>query len=199
MAFNNAIGGGKPQSGSLADGFGGEKRIKTLLKGLTIHTFAGIGNRHRNPIIIPRRFYGQLTATRHSITGIGTKIHKGLTQTGRVPDNRHMILKISQNFDFFLIAPATANTVAKISLGIADTLLCNAAIMALKAFVPVYVMPSDYQEGITITKLPNGRDMRLKIRKEDVAHVNRLSEMEGIGVLKTPDALYDLFTDLYIQ
>jgi len=104
-----------------------------------------------------------------------------------------------QNFDFFLIAPATANTVAKISLGIADTLLCNAAIMALKAFVPVYVMPSDYQEGITITKLPNGRDMRLKIRKEDVAHVNRLSEMEGIGVLKTPDALYDLFTELYIQ
>ena len=104
-----------------------------------------------------------------------------------------------QNFDFFLIAPATANTVAKISLGIADTLLCNAAIMALKAFVPVYVMPSDYQEGITITKLPNGRDMRLKIRKEDVAHVNRLSEMEGIGVLKTPDALHDLFTELYTQ
>ena len=103
------------------------------------------------------------------------------------------------NFDFFLIAPATANTVAKISLGIADTLLCNAAIMALKAFVPVYVMPSDYQEGITITKLPNGRDMRLKIRKEDVAHVIRLSEMEGISVLKTPEAIYDLFTELYIQ
>ena len=104
-----------------------------------------------------------------------------------------------QNFDFFLIAPATANTVAKISLGIADTLLCNAAIMALKAFVPVYVMPSDYQEGITITKLPNGRDMRLKIRKEDVAHVNRLSEMEGIGVLKTPEAIYDLFTEFYAR
>ena len=104
-----------------------------------------------------------------------------------------------QNFDFFLIAPATSNTVAKISLGIADTLLCNAAIMALKAFVPVYVMPSDYQEGITITKLPNGRDMRLKIRKEDVAHVNRLSEMEGIGVLKTPEAIYDLFTEFYAR
>jgi archaeoflavoprotein AfpA len=104
-----------------------------------------------------------------------------------------------QKFDLFLIAPATANTVAKISLGIADTLLCNAAIMALKAFVPVYVMPSDYQEGIIITKLPNGREMRLKIRKEDVAHVNRLSEMEGMTILKTPEAIYDLFTELYIQ
>jgi archaeoflavoprotein AfpA len=103
-----------------------------------------------------------------------------------------------QKFDFLLIAPATANTVAKISLGIADTLLCNAAIMALKAFVPVYVMPSDYQEGVMITKLPNGQEMSLRIRKEDVAHVNRLSEMEGMGVLKTPKAIYDLFTEMYI-
>jgi archaeoflavoprotein AfpA len=102
-----------------------------------------------------------------------------------------------QKFDFLLIAPATANTVAKISLGIADTLLCNAAIMALKAFVPVYVMPSDYQEGIVITKLPNGRDLRLKIRKEDVAHVTRLSGMDGITVLKTPEAITNLFTEIY--
>ncbi|MEM3478373.1 MAG: flavoprotein, partial [Archaeoglobaceae archaeon] len=38
-------------------------------------------------------------------------------------------------FEFLLIAPATSNTVAKISMGIADTLLTNSAIMALKAFV----------------------------------------------------------------
>jgi len=39
-------------------------------------------------------------------------------------------------FDFFLIAPTTSNTVAKIAMGIADSLLSNSAIMALKAFVP---------------------------------------------------------------
>jgi archaeoflavoprotein AfpA len=104
-----------------------------------------------------------------------------------------------QKFDFFLIAPATGNTVAKISLGIADTLLCNAAIMAMKSFVPVYVMPSDYQEGIITTMLPNGQDMRLKIRKEDVAHVVKLEKMEGISVLKTPEAISNLFTERYSQ
>jgi archaeoflavoprotein AfpA len=104
-----------------------------------------------------------------------------------------------KKFDFLLIAPATANTIAKISLGIADTLLCNAAIMALKAFVPVYVMPSDFQEGIMITKLPNGRDMQLKIRKEDVAHVTRLSEMDGITVIKVPKEIAHLFNDKYTQ
>lgn len=104
-----------------------------------------------------------------------------------------------KKFDFLLIAPATANTVAKISLGIADTLLCNAAIMALKADVPVYVLPSDYQEGRLITKLPDGRVMHLKIRKEDVAHVTRLKEMDGITVLKVPEEITQLFKVKYIS
>jgi len=46
-------------------------------------------------------------------------------------------------FKFLLIAPATSNTVAKIAAGICDTLLSNSAIMAGKAFLPVYVMPTD--------------------------------------------------------
>ncbi|HII86065.1 TPA: archaeoflavoprotein AfpA, partial [Candidatus Bathyarchaeota archaeon] len=45
--------------------------------------------------------------------------------------------------DLLLIAPATSNTVAKITNGIGDTMLTNAAIMSLKAFVPVYIVPTD--------------------------------------------------------
>lgn len=96
-------------------------------------------------------------------------------------------------FDFFLIAPATSNTVAKISMGIADSLLTNSAIMALKAFVPVYIMPSDYEEGVTVTKLPDGRDLRLRIRREDVAHVQKLARMEGVFVLEELEELAQVF------
>jgi Archaeal flavoproteins len=52
-------------------------------------------------------------------------------------------------YDFLLIAPCTSNSVAKISLRIADTLITNAAIMAQKAGVPVYIMPTDFEEGLT--------------------------------------------------
>ena len=90
-------------------------------------------------------------------------------------------------FEFLLIAPATSNTVAKISLGIADTLLSNASIMALKAFVPVYIMPCDYTEGTVTTKLPNGRDLKLRVRKEDVENVKRLASMEDIYILEKPE------------
>lgn len=96
-------------------------------------------------------------------------------------------------FEFLLIAPATSNTVAKISMGIADTLLSNAAVMGLKAFVPLYIMPSDYREGIIVTKLPNGRDLKLKIRKEDVEHVKKLASMDDVFVLEKPEKIHEVF------
>jgi archaeoflavoprotein AfpA len=96
-------------------------------------------------------------------------------------------------FEFLLIAPATSNTVAKISMGLADSLLCNAAIMGLKAFVPVYIMPSDYEEGIVVTKLPNGRDMKLRIRKEDVEHVKKLAGMDDVFILEKPQEIHQVF------
>ena len=96
-------------------------------------------------------------------------------------------------FEFLLIAPATSNTVAKISVGVCDTLLCNSAIMALKANVPVYVMPSDLQEGTVITQLPGGGNLRLRIRKEDAENARKLSAMEGIYVLKNPKDIPGIF------
>jgi len=96
-------------------------------------------------------------------------------------------------FVFLIIAPATSNTVAKISLRLADTLLTNAAIMAQKAYVPLYIMPSDYEEGVTTTKLPDGRDLKLRIRREDVEHVKRLEAMEGTFVLRRVDEIPSVF------
>jgi archaeoflavoprotein AfpA len=96
-------------------------------------------------------------------------------------------------FEFLLIAPATSNTVAKISLGIADSLLSNATIMALKAFCPVYIMPSDLKEGILTTKLPGGRDLKLRMRTEDVEHVKKITKMEDIFILKKPEDIFHIF------
>ena len=99
----------------------------------------------------------------------------------------------SGKIEFLLIAPATSNTVAKIANGIADTLLTNAAIMALKAFVPVYILPCDYKEGITVTQLPDGTDMKIRVRKEDAEHTRKLATMDGVFVLEKPEEIYAVF------
>lgn len=96
------------------------------------------------------------------------------------------------SYEFMLIAPATSNTVAKISLRIADSLIPNAAIMGQKAGIPIYILPSDVEEGVTVTQLPDGSDLELIIRKEDVEHVEKLANM-GINILKSPEEIYDVF------
>jgi archaeoflavoprotein AfpA len=96
-------------------------------------------------------------------------------------------------FEFLLIAPATSNTVAKIAAGITDTLLCNSAIMALKTCVPVYIMPSDYREGTVVTRLPNGKDLKLRVRKEDAENTRKVSRMESVFVLEKPEDIREVF------
>jgi archaeoflavoprotein AfpA len=92
-------------------------------------------------------------------------------------------------FMFMLIAPATSNTVAKLAVGVADTLLTNAALQAVKGYVPVYIMPVDYREGETTTTLPSGKKLRLRVRKEDAYNVARLDAMEGIHTFESPETI----------
>ena len=92
-------------------------------------------------------------------------------------------------YDFILIAPATANTVAKIAHCIADSLITSSAAQAMKADVPVYIFPVDQKEGEIITKLPDGRDLKLRMRKENV---EKLRRMRGITVLSRVEEIEDV-------
>jgi archaeoflavoprotein AfpA len=98
-----------------------------------------------------------------------------------------------RKYEFLLIAPATSNTVAKIANSIGDTLLTNTAIMSLKAFVPVYIAPTDYREGTVYTKLPNGKEMKLRVRKEEVEQVKKLERMEDLFLLEGPQKIREVF------
>lgn len=70
---------------------------------------------------------------------------KGFPKAGRLARGTYALLVIS---------PATANTVAKIACGIADTLVTSAFAQAQKGDIPVYIVPTDYKEGVVTTKLP---------------------------------------------
>jgi archaeoflavoprotein AfpA len=100
-----------------------------------------------------------------------------------------------RKYEFLLIAPATSNTVAKIANGIGDTLITNSAIMSLKAFVPVYILPTDYKESIVYTKLPNGKEMKLRVRKEEADQVRKLENMEDMHVLENLQKMRETYLD----
>ncbi|MDD1775622.1 MAG: archaeoflavoprotein AfpA [Methanobacterium sp.] len=100
-------------------------------------------------------------------------------------------------YEFMLVAPGTSNSVAKIALRMGDTLISNAAIMGQKADVPLYILPSDYEEGVIITKLPDGKDLKLTIRAEDVEHVRKLARMDNTYILKDSKDLISLFEQYF--
>ncbi|AIJ05998.1 archaeoflavoprotein [Methanocaldococcus bathoardescens] len=90
-------------------------------------------------------------------------------------------------YDLFLVAPATANTTAKIAYGIADTLITNSVAQAMKAKVPVYIFPPDNKKGKIETILPGNKKLTLYMRDVDVENVEKIRRMEGIEVLDKPE------------
>ncbi len=93
-----------------------------------------------------------------------------------------------------LIAPATANTVAKIVHGIADTLLTNAVAQTQKGSVPVIILPVDQKRGEITTVLPTGKKKKLIMRDIDIENVEKLKAMEGITVLETPKEIENIYS-----
>ena len=65
--------------------------------------------------------------------------------------------------------------------------------MALNAFMPVYIQPSGYEEGVAFTKLPSARELRLRMRREYVAHVKKLVTMDCISLLEESKEIYQIF------
>ncbi|WNY24577.1 archaeoflavoprotein AfpA [Methanolapillus millepedarum] len=91
-----------------------------------------------------------------------------------------------RKYDALIIAPATANTVAKIAHGISDTLLTNAVAQAAKCDIPIYIFAVDAKAGKVKTKSPDGREFTLTMRKIDVKNAEKVSKMECITVVKNP-------------
>jgi archaeoflavoprotein AfpA len=89
-------------------------------------------------------------------------------------------------YSMLFVSPATANTVAKIVHGIADSLITNCVSQAVKGGTPVYIFPVDQKLGTVTTRIPGGKEIEIRTREVDVENVERLREMEGITVLRHP-------------
>ena len=94
-----------------------------------------------------------------------------------------------RKYDFLVVMPATANTVAKIVHGIADTLVTNSVSQAQKTEVPIIIYPVDQKPGTITTVLPSGETLTLTNREVDLENVRKLRKMKGMTVLGHPKEL----------
>lgn len=91
-----------------------------------------------------------------------------------------------------VVAPATSNTVAKCVAGIADNLVTNIFSHAGKNRISTVVLPCDTIEGTIASKAP-GEIVEVQARKIDLENNRKLTSMEGVRVVFTPEELAQWF------
>ncbi|MDR3355030.1 MAG: flavoprotein [Synergistaceae bacterium] len=91
-------------------------------------------------------------------------------------------------YSVLVIAPATANTVAKCSLGIADSLASNFFAQAGKSGVPIAVLPTDAAE-VASSLTPSGKIIKIRPRPVDLRHTDALSKFPGVALARSVDDL----------
>ncbi|HWD11337.1 MAG TPA: bifunctional phosphopantothenoylcysteine decarboxylase/phosphopantothenate--cysteine ligase CoaBC [Solirubrobacteraceae bacterium] len=98
-------------------------------------------------------------------------------------------LELIANADVFLIAPASANTIAKLAAGMADNLLCSCA---LAARCPLVIAPAMndrmYEHAATAANLHTLAERGARIVEPGVGRLASKGE-HGIGRLAEPESL----------
>src|ERR671923_384497 len=141
------------------------------------------------------RFVGR--ATFAAITGapvLGDEFERdparGAFPDQRPPDHDPLShLELVRNADAYLIAPASANTIAKLAHGLADNLLTSAA---LAAACPVLVAPAMndamYENAATRANLDKLRERGVTVLEPEVGALGSKGEW-GVGRLREPPDL----------
>jgi phosphopantothenoylcysteine decarboxylase/phosphopantothenate--cysteine ligase len=108
-------------------------------------------------------------------------------------------LQLVANADLYLIAPASANTLAKLAGGLADNLLTSCA---LAATCPVVVAPAMnnhmYEHAATQANIELLRARGVHIVEPDVGRLASLGE-QGVGRLAEPQRLLDVCEELLLR
>jgi len=89
-------------------------------------------------------------------------------------------------YELLIISPTTANSVAKISYKIADTLITNIVSQSLKGNLPVIIIPTDFRKGSCETMAPGNKNITIIIHESDVQRTESLKNIRGIIVLEKP-------------
>lgn len=92
------------------------------------------------------------------------------------------------DYHTLVVAPATSNTVAKMVLGLSDTLVTNVYAQAGKCRIPSIVLACDTESEVD-TPAPD-RIVRVWPRKVDLEHTEKLKTYEATTVVEDSDQLY---------
>jgi len=91
-------------------------------------------------------------------------------------------------YDLVIIAPTTSNSVAKMVLGISDSLVTNLFAHAGKCKVPLLILPCDIEGDLT-SQTHQGEQVSVHVRTVDRDNSKKLAEWPGVTLIQSPNQL----------
>lgn len=92
-------------------------------------------------------------------------------------------------YDVLVLAPLSANSVAKINVGIADTLITNIFAQMIKGSGNVLILPCDIIAGEIETEVPGGQKVKIHIDKFNADKARNLTKFPHTKVFTSVDEL----------
>ncbi|MEL7567075.1 MAG: flavoprotein [Dehalobacterium sp.] len=104
----------------------------------------------------------------------------------------------TNKYDLVVIAPVTANSIAKMAHGIADNLITNLFAHAGKCQIPVILLPCDAAPKIK-SYTPQGKEVLVHLRQIDRENLERLAGWDGVIIAHNPQELKGFIEHLLLQ
>lgn len=129
------------------------------------------------------RFVGRPTLEAISRNPVHSDLYEGVAEV------RHVA--IGQAADLIIIAPATANTVAKLATGLADDLLGNTVLASMAPLVIAPAMHTEmWQNAATVANIALLRDRGVTIVGPGVGQLT--GKDAGVGRMSEPDEIVEI-------
>ncbi|MCF2141276.1 MAG: hypothetical protein K9W44_14555 [Candidatus Lokiarchaeota archaeon] len=89
-------------------------------------------------------------------------------------------------YDLLIISPLSANSVGKMNVGIADSLITNIFSQMIKGNGPIYAVPCDLIPGIISTITPNGKTIQITVDNFNSQNARSLRKFPTVSLFENP-------------
>ncbi len=91
-----------------------------------------------------------------------------------------------KKYQALIISPVTSNTVAKLSIGIADTLITNIFSQMIKGGGKIMLVPCDIVCGEIETEIPNGDKIMINVDQFNCQNALNLRKFPNVSLFEHP-------------
>ncbi len=96
------------------------------------------------------------------------------------------------HYDNLIVSPVTSNSVAKMIVGIADSLITNIFAQMIKGNGQIYLVPTDLIPGTIQTEIPEGRTITIRIDELSSKNAQALTKFPNVQVFSDPKDLLEV-------